>query len=302
MQLNANRMPRPQADDSPPIPVQQPGFRAALRRTVLLSATALAPRLTADQLARRYLTSDQSVIDTLSGLSRRFEVLDLGEDTALLRSRFAISRPGGPRVLIAPGHDGHIRQFTRVVRALQKRGAAVDILIFPGHGHAARRICSLRHMVDSICRAARSEGPYDGIVAHCVAANAMFHALERGVACQKLALISVPLDLPGLIRLGGRQYGLSGRCLDRFVARVDALGAPCAIDKPWRPVAQDRKEDLLIVQALNDYAAPVEKVRPLAETWPRARLDVFENGGHNGILNVTSAIDRIAGFMTTDPR
>ncbi|WP_424976712.1 hypothetical protein [Mameliella sp.] len=275
-------------------------LRARLRRAVLLSATVLAPRLAANKLARRYLTSDQAVLDALAGRSHGFEIIDLGQDCFVLRSRFRMNAANAPRVLIAPGHDGHIRQFTRVVRALQKRGATVDMLIYPGHGHAARQICSLGDIVDTICRAARSEGPYAGIVAHCVAANAMFHALERGVSAPRITLISVPLDLPGLIRLGGRQYGLSGRCLDQFVDRVSALGAPCTIYKPWQPVAATREEDLLIVQSRNDYAAPIEKARPLAAVWPGAKMEEFDHGGHNGILNVTSAINRIAEFMVTE--
>lgn len=288
------------SDASAPIATPPPTLRARLRRTVLLSATVLAPRLTADKLARRYLTSDQSVLDILAGRSHRFDILDLGQDSFILRSRVRKAATDAPRVLIAPGHDGHIRQFTRVARALQKRGATVDMLIYPGHGHASRKICSLKDIVDAICRATESQGPYDGIAAHCVAANAMFHALERGLSSPRIALISVPLDLPGLIRLGGRQYGLSGRCLDQFVGRVSALGAPCTIDSPWQPVAETRDEDLLIVQSRNDYAAPVEKARPLADVWPGAQMEEFDHGGHNGILNVTSAINRIAEFLVPD--
>lgn len=307
MQINADSLPgidsasdAASSDASEPTVTPRPTLRARLRRTVLLSATVLAPRLAADKLARRYLTSDQAVLDTLAGRSHRFEIVDLRQDTYVLRSRVRKNAADAPRVLIAPGHDGHIRQFTRVARALQKRGATVDMLIYPGHGHVSRKVCSLADIVDAICRATQFEGPYDGIVAHCVAANAMFHALERGVSSPRMALISVPLDLPGLIRLGGRQYGLSGRCLDQFVDRVSALGAPCTIDKPWRPVAETQDEDLLIVQSRNDYAAPVEKARPLADVWPGAMMEEFDHGGHNGILNVTSAINRIAEFMVTD--
>ncbi|WP_167648678.1 alpha/beta hydrolase [Mameliella alba] len=307
MQIHADSIARVETapgstspDSSAPNLTPGRGLRARLRRTVLLSATILAPRLAADKLARRYLTSDQAVLDRLAGRSHRFEIVDLGQDCFVLRSRFRGNAADAPRVLIAPGHDGHIRQFTRVVRALQKRGATVDMLIYPGHGHAKRRVCSLGDIVDAICRATQSEGPYAGIVAHCVAANAMFHALERGISAPRMTLISVPLDLPGLIRLGGRQYGLSGRCLDQFVDRVSALGAPCPIDRPWLPVAETRDEDLLIVQSRNDYAAPVEKARPLAAAWPGAQMEEYDHGGHNGILNVTSAINRIAEFMVPD--
>lgn len=287
----------PDADNSAPAPPPRRGLRAGLRRTAMLSATKLVPALAADRLARRYLTAEQAVIDDLAKRRHRFEVLDLGQDTALLRATFPAAAPGAPRVLIVPGHDGHFRQFTRVARALQKRGAALDMLILPGHGYAARRLCSLHDMVESLRRAVECEGPYHGIVAHCVAAHATLRALDEGVTCDRVALVSVPLDLPALVRLGGRQYGLSGRCLDLFVARVNALGAPYAIDRDWRPIAEARREALLIVQARNDYAAPVENVRPLAQAWPGARMVEFDHGGHNGILNVTSAINEIAGFM-----
>lgn len=291
--------PMPSRNDlGTPLPGRPKGVRARLRRSAVMSASVLAPRLAAAHLARRYLTADQAVIVDLAHRKHRFGIVPLGEDTAILRMAARHLPDNGPRVLVLPGHDGHFRQFTRVARALQKRGGAVDMLIFPGHAHRSSGLCSLRHMVGAILRATRQQGPYNGIVAHCVGSNALLHALEEGQSlANRLALISVPLDLPALVRLGGRQYGLNGRCLDHFVRHVDAIGAPYALGHDWQPLARSRSEGLLIVQARNDYAAPLENLRPLAETWPGARLEVFEQGDHNGILNVTSAIRAIAEFI-----
>lgn len=304
MQLNAADIlaagpapDRPDVDDLSPSPLKGSGLKAVLRRAVLMSAARVAPRLTADRLARRYLTPNQSVLDDLSTRRHGYEICDLGADTALLRTSAPAAPSGAPRVLIVPGHDGHVRQFTRIVRALRKRGVAVDILVFPGHTHNARSVCSMQHMVTAVRRADAFNGHYDGIVAHCVASNAMLQVLEQGMSCPRLAMISTPLDLPALVRFGGQQYGLSGRCLDIFVDRVNAISAPCAIDKPWRPVVETTQGELLVVHARNDYAAPIEKTRPLAAAWPGAQLAEFDQGGHNEILNVTSAIDRIADFM-----
>ena len=276
----------------------QSRLRARLRRKVVLTAANLTPTLAANRLARRYLTSGQAILDEMHGKAYPCTILPLGQDAALLRYVGAPNTAAAPRVLIVPGHDGHPRQFARLVQALITRGAAVDTLVLPGHGHRDSPPCTLRHMVTAIRRAHLAQGPYDSLLAHCVTANATLYALRDGITVSRIVFASTPVDLPALVRYGGQQYGLSGSCLDHFTTHVDRLGAPYALDTPWHLIAPTRPEPLLIVHASDDWAAPIHNLAPLATLWPKAQIAAFNHGGHNSLFNVTSAIERMAAFLT----
>ncbi len=278
--------------EEPPLP-----FKARVKRMILNSSAVLAPSFTANKLAHRYLQSDHGYMVDLAHGRQRFDVSTIGQDMAVLHSSGATAAEDAPRILVVPGHDGHYRQFVRLMRTLEKKGAWVDMVALPGHLYPEKTICSMRDMTEAVKRAVQENGPYDAIVAHCVTANATLFALRDGLECPKIVLISTPLDLPGLVRFGGQQYGLSGRCLDRFVDRVSELGAPYALDTPWKPIAKERSEDLLVVHARADYAAPVEHIYEIDGLWQGAEIAVFDHGGHNTILNVKSAVNRIADFL-----
>ena len=264
------------------------------RRRALHLAAALAPRLTGRLLARRYL-SPASHLDTAHVARHGAELVPLGAEAALLRH--AALRGGAPRVLLVPGHDGHVRQFSRLVRDLRRAGAAVDLLILPGHLHPARTLCSLADIVPAIRLCLDEHGPYDAVGAHCVGARSLLFALGEGLACPRAALISTPVDLPALIRLGGTHYGLEGAALGQFEAGVARLCAPYDPGTDWRPPAMARRGETLVVHARHDYAAPVAGARALAEAMPGARLEVFEEGDHNTILNHAPASRMLAEFL-----
>ncbi len=269
----------------------------SLRRKVLHGVARLAPALTGRLLAQRYL-SPASHLDPAHVARNGARLIPLGPDRAVLR--FAASgttEHSAARVLLIPGHDGHARQFLRLVRDLRRAGAAVDLLILPGHLHPARTLCSLEDIVPAIRHCTRDCGPYDAIGAHCVGARSLLFALGEGLECPRIAFISTPVELPKLIRLGGTQYGLDGPALARFesgVARLCGRYDPAA---DWRPVARARQGETLVVHARHDYAAPVADARAFAAAIPGAELEVFEQGDHNTILNLATASRRLAGFL-----
>lgn len=277
-------------DPAPPLTL-----KARLKRLALVVAAAVAPSRTADVLAKRYLSSTHGFIDELSAKGRhRFEILPIDDDMAIMRHSH---RPGARRVLVVPGHDGHYRQFTRLLRALDQAGLSVDVTVLPGHMHHAQTVCSMRDITEAIHRSCAAHGPYDGIVGHCVSSNAALFALDGGLRCDRVVLVSTPLDLVRLVRNGGEQYGLSGRCLDLFVDRVSELGAPFHLSLPWHPIAAKRTEHLLAVHAQDDWAAPVSDVEKLRNLSPNTEVAVFPHGGHNSILSVKAAVNRIADFL-----
>lgn len=269
------------------------------RRKALLTAARVAPRLTARQLAKRYLTSTASLDRARACAGGKAEFLPSGDAAAVLRYP-ALGEPSGQRILLVHGHDGHVRQFGRLIQALQLAGAEVDALILPGHVEPERAPCSMADITRSILDCARCHGPYDGAIAHCVSANGLIFALEDGLDCGRVVLVSTPLDLRKLFRLGGSQYGIDGDCLEHFVDEVSRLGAPYPAEAPWRQIAESRSEPMLAVHSRHDYAAPSEDVPELAEVWPEGRIEIFEKGGHNSIVSQAEPVRAITEFLTAD--
>ncbi|WP_417725613.1 alpha/beta fold hydrolase [Salipiger sp.] len=269
-----------------------------VRRRLLHRAARLFPAVVARRLARRYLQASPRAPLDPSDTRGGMRLIALGEDTSVLRHPAREGTTAPRRILLVHGHDGNIRQFVRLIRALQNAGAEVDGLILPGHSGGARTVCSMATMVRAIQRTVGALGPYDGIIGHCVSANALLFALDEGLRAGRVVFVSCPIELRTLIRLGGRQYGIGGACLESFVQRVSALGAPYLAETPWRPLAQRRHEPMLAVHSRHDYAAPVEDMQSLQATWPGARMVVVENGGHNTIVNRAPAIKSITAFLT----
>ncbi|MCR8546774.1 hypothetical protein M4578_02960 [Salipiger sp. P9] len=272
------------------------GRLKASRRKILQISARLAPRITAHFLARRYLSSAVHV--DVAAWTARAGVSAVAVDSETTVLQFRPDAPCGTRVLLSHGHDGSVRQFARLVRALLRAGVEVDALVLPGHLRPEQQVCSLSTIVGAIQRCNAALGPYDGIVGHCISANALLHALSEGLVCPRLVFISAPVEFSKLIRLAGRQYGIGGRCLDYFVEEVSQLGAPYTIDRPWRRMAAERPETLLVVHARHDYAAPVQDVLELETLWPDAHAEIFEQGDHNSILNMNAPTRSIAEFLT----
>ncbi|ETA52337.2 hypothetical protein P279_09260 [Rhodobacteraceae bacterium PD-2] len=258
-------------------------------------ATRLAPEATARVLARRYLRPNVALLGDPDAVARWGTVVRPAPGLTLLR-RPAAAGPEAPRVLIAPGLNGHFRQFTRLAGALGDAGLTVDFLVLPGHGHPGEGLCGLNQIVSAL-ETVTAQARYHGIVAHCVSANAALLAPPTTAPLARLALVSAPLDLPRLIRLGGTQYGLTGPCLDRFCQHVSALGAPWPTDSPWQPGALAREDTLLMVHGQHDDAAPPEDLAQMAEVAPRTRIALFESGGPNSILTMHGPCTQLAAFM-----
>lgn len=270
-----------------------------LRRPVLHASAKVLPRLTARQLARRYLSSVVSLsIDKMTS-REGVSFHPLGQRAGILRFAPTAPAQSGPRrILLVHGHDGHVRQFLRLIRQLRADGIAVDALILPGHLTPERTVCGVADIVGAIADAHREHGPYDGAIGHCISANAILFALGDGLlTCPRLAFVSMSVDMPFIVRQGGEFYGLTDPCARHFVESVSDLCVPYPLTKPWEPIARTRTEPLLVVHARRDTAAPVENAEALAAIWPGARLMVSDTGDHNGILNVTPAITAIADFM-----
>lgn len=275
--------------------VSSPGSGApGVRRRILHLAARLLPGATGRLLAHRYL-SPASHLDPAQATRGGAELLPLAPGMAVLRH--PAHQADAPRVLLVPGHDGHVRQFARLVRELRRQGAAVDLLILPGHLSRRRMQCGLAEIVPAIHRCSAEHGPYDAVAAHCVSASGLLFALAEGFDCPRLAFISTPIDLPKLLRLGAAQYGLAGRCRSVFETTVVRRCAPYGPEAPWREVAAARRGETLVMHARHDFAVPVEDARALAEAMPGARLEIVEQGDHNGLLHIAPAMQNLAGFL-----
>ncbi|WP_146636132.1 alpha/beta fold hydrolase [Nioella nitratireducens] len=280
----------------PPVPAP-----ATLRRRVLRGAILLFPGATARVLARRYLRTEAAIDRTRLAATPGVTLTQLDDGAALLHYPAKAPDRPHPRILLAHGHDGHPRQFARVLQSLRAKGAAVDLLVLPGHRDPAPEVCGVNRIFKAMQTALDSFGPYDAAATHCVTGNALLQSLDSGRTVGRVALVSAALDLPYLIRTSGRLYGLTGRALDRFVAHVARMSAPCPLEIPWREMASRRSEPVMIVHAAGDWAAPVENAETLASVWPGADLRVYDRGDHNTILSVTPAIATLAQFLTATP-
>ncbi len=260
-------------------------------------AHKIAPGETAKFLAKRYLNSSHAMLTDLAERPDMFSQTPVG-DGLVLHFKPEDRPVDAKRVLIVPGHDGHFRQFLRMITALHKAGFAVDFVALPGHLTPEAYACDMGMMARIIRATVNKCGPYHGIVTHCVTANALIFELANGPLSDRIVLASLPLNVSKLVRHGGELMGLSDAPLDRFVDAVDALGAPYHLDTDWRAICKDRTERCLLLHSQDDFAAPVDDIYALRDVWPGTQTQILERGDHNGIVAMRSASDSIIAFMS----
>lgn len=128
-----------------------------------------------------------------------------------------------------------------------------------------------------------------------------YFALEEGLECPKIVLISIPVDLTAIVREAGERYGTNEPFINQFVLKVSDFGAPYYLDKEWKVIAEKRTEKLLLIHAKEDYHAPVKNAIVLSNIWPKSRIEIHEHGTHNSILNSGAVIKQITEFITGAP-
>lgn len=275
-------------------------YPSSLLLRALGVASRLAPRLTADLLARRLLTTrprpNRGRELAWLATAQRAEV-HLGEHTIPVWSW-----GHGHSVLLVHGWNGSAGQLTRFVKPLVERGFRA--VAFDNVGHAAEgvRRATMVDLARGIGAVGRAVGPFHAVIAHSMGGPCTTVALAEGLAVKRLAYLAPPADPARWAREFGARAGLSGAILSAIEARIEHRAGRTLAELRDIAIAGVADKPLMLVHDETDRHVPWSEVEELAVRRPDACVVRTTGLGHNRLLENADTIRRVVGFVTQPQR
>lgn len=204
----------------------------------------------------------------------------------------------GPSVLLQHGWSGRAAHMAAFAPSLVDAGFQVIALDAPAHGRSAGRSTDLPTISGALRAVGEAFGPVHAIVAHSFGAACALHAVVDEMPIGRLACISPPATLEGLVEKFAAIVGLSGEVADvhrrllekRFGTDVwEKFSADYLASKARLPG--------LVIHDRNDREVPVGEGRSVAAAWTDAKLIETEGLGHRRILSAPNVIEYVTKFI-----
>ena len=203
---------------------------------------------------------------------------------------------GERRVLLVHGWAGKAAQFFSLIATLREHGFSVIAFDAPAHGGSSGVFAS----GPAFARAARMvderDGPFHGVVAHCLGAAGTTIALAQGLKVQRAVLLAPAAYIEPLletfIKLRQLAEPLAAELRERFAARY----ATGIISMPL--LARAFQIPAVIFHDPNDGEMPFWHGEAIGQAWPGATFVPASGAGHWRILRDQSVIEGTVAFLS----
>jgi pimeloyl-ACP methyl ester carboxylesterase len=210
-----------------------------------------------------------------------------------------------PAVLLAHGWGGRATQMRRFVPALIAAGYRAVAYDQPAHGLSEGRLTGLPDFADALAEVARHHGGVRAVIAHSLGGPAAAIALARGLALERVVLISPPSDLVGYSRRFARWFAIPERVRRAMQAAIEERFGVRWAELELARVAPRLRAEALVIHDRGDAMVPWRHGAAVAQRWPGARLLSTSGLGHRRILEddavARAAADFIAGRAAVAP-
>lgn len=207
----------------------------------------------------------------------------------------------GPLVLLAHGWESRAGQFYAMADTLSAAGFQVVGFDAPGHGNAEGSHTDIIEYIDILLHLSQTYGDPRAIIGHSFGTICSLFAVNRGLAADRLVLMSPPGEISFLVGAFTSMLAIPEAVTERFFRRVQRRFRAYS-ENVWTemgPEHSSRKinQQALIFHDVHDKIVPVEQGRILAGNLPNARLVETENLGHHRILRDMDTITTIVDFL-----
>ncbi len=230
--------------------------------------------------------------DWLNGLQiERFDG-PLGAQRAYLSGR-------NPEVFFQHGWEADSADLSTHAKAVRDAGFEVALIDGPAHGASEGQTATMLDFAAGLGAAARAFGQPKAVIAHSMGLpSTVFAIVEHGLDTKQVISLGAPDSLPANATAQGEAMGFAPHTIELLLAGVaHRLGRPIdrfnvALD------AQSLPPGALILHGAQDSIVPVDAGERLAAAWPGARLEVFDDLGHRGILRDTTVTTRLIAELS----
>lgn len=268
------------------------------RRIGLRTSALLAPAIAGMWAERLFLTPPKPRYPS----AEVFDLLDARQGYVLHRGRHIATWRWGPRdapaVLLAHGWGGRATQMRRFVQPLVAAGYRVLAYDQPAHGLSDGRLSGLPDFADALLEVAHHHGNVRAVVAHSLGGPAAAIALARGLAVERVVLISPPSDLVGYSRRFARWFAIPERVRRSMQAAIEERFGVRWADLELTRVAPRLRAAALVIHDHHDTQVPWRHGAAVARHWPGARMLTTRRLGHGRILEDDGVARATADFIT----
>ncbi|WP_158595755.1 alpha/beta fold hydrolase [Oleomonas cavernae] len=199
----------------------------------------------------------------------------------------------GPAVLLVHGWEGNHLDLGAFVEPLVAAGRRVVSLDLPAHGVSAGTRGSIPDLAAGVRAVADAIGPVEAVIAHSIGSPVTVLALDDGLACQRVALISPPMRYTDFARATAHQVGVDP---DGVVEALRDLGID--IDRlDVSTMAPRLRQQALLIHSAEDRVTSVETTRKIAANWAGSRMIEVKGLGHRRILRDPTVIETVVDFV-----
>ena len=267
------------------------------QRIALGSSSVLAPGLAELWAERLFLTPPRSP----GPASRRSDFLDARARWVTHRGRriatWSWGSPDRPAVLLVHGWGGNTVQMYAVVRALLAEGLRVVAFDHPAHGLSEGSLTGLPDLAEVLTEVAWEHGRVRAVVAHSLGGPAAALALARGLAAERVVLVSAPSDLVGYSRRFARWHWIPESVRSAMQAAIEERFGVRWAELETTRLAPRLSARALFIHDRDDRVVPWTQGRAFAQHWPGARFLLTEGLGHGRILHEGEIVRAVADFI-----
>jgi pimeloyl-ACP methyl ester carboxylesterase len=267
------------------------------RRIGLRTSALLAPGFAGLWAERLFLTPPQPRYPS----AEVFDLLDARQSYVLHRGRHLATwrwgPPEAPAVLLTHGWGGRATQMRRFVQPLIAAGYRVIAYDQPAHGLSEGRLTGLPDFAEALAAVARHHGNVRAVVAHSLGGPAAAIALARGLALERVVLVSPPSDLVGYSRRFARWFAIPERVRRAMQAAIEERFGVRWTELELARVAPHLRAAALVIHDLGDAMVPWRHGAAVAQHWPGARLLSTRGLGHGRILQDDAVARAAADFV-----
>jgi len=272
-------------------------LRALGRRLALGASSVLAPGLAELWAERLFLTPPRS----LGPASPRLNFPDARARWVAHRGRriatWSWGSPDRPAVLLVHGWGGNTVQMYALVRALLAEGLRVVAFDHPAHGLSEGSLTGVPDLADALTEVAWEHGRVRAVVAHSLGGPAAALALARGLAAERVVLVSAPSDLVGYSRRFARWHWIPESVRSAMQAAIEERFGVRWAELETARLAPRLSARALFIHDRDDRVVPWTQGRAFAQHWPGARFLLTEGLGHGRILHEGEVVRAVADFI-----
>jgi pimeloyl-ACP methyl ester carboxylesterase len=199
--------------------------------------------------------------------------------------------------VLAHGWGGRATQMRHFVAPLLAAGYRVIAYDQPAHGLSDGRLSGLPDFADVLAEVARHHGGVRAVVTHSLGGPAAAIAIARGLAVERVVLVSPPSDLVGYSRRFARWLAIPERVRRRMQASIEERFGVRWAELELARVAPHVRAEALVIHDRHDSMVPWRQGAAVAREWRGARLLSTQGLGHGRILEDDGVARAAAEFV-----